>query len=96
MAGAKHDKGDVTLLNIFDIRFDTKYISSNLNILLKKNLSFILKYSTICMCNSFKTCSPSIHIRYSKHTKVVHIHVTMFRVLIYNVYLRVSDDTTEP
>jgi hypothetical protein len=36
VAGAKHDKGDVILLNLFDIRFNTKYISSNLNILLKK------------------------------------------------------------
>ena len=36
VAGSKPDKGDVTLLKLFDLRFNTKCISSNLIILFKK------------------------------------------------------------
>jgi hypothetical protein len=35
IAGVKPDKRDLALLKRFDLRFNTKYLSSNLNILFK-------------------------------------------------------------
>jgi hypothetical protein len=48
MAGGNPDKGDVTLLKLFDLRFNTKYISSNLNILFIKPFIY-LSNSTMYM-----------------------------------------------